>query len=414
MMTKITFDHCLELDAADPLAEYRSAFLLPEGLIYLDGNSLGALPAATPGVVADVVQRQWGADLIRSWTSNDWINAPLRVGAKIAGLIGAGPDEVIVGDSTSANLYKLIVAALEARPDRTIVLSEEGNFPTDLYMIHGAIATVGRGCRLETRPRETLADAITQEVALVLLTQTHYKTADKLDMAAMTARAHEAGALILWDLSHSAGAVEVDLNGAGADLAVGCGYKYLNGGPGAPAFLFVAKRHHGRLRSPLSGWMGHSSPFDFVDDYRPAEGIRRFLCGTPPILGIAALEVGVDLIARAGMARLAEKSRHLCSLMIDLVEQECDFAGLQLVTPREASRRGSHVSFRHPEGYAIVQALIEEGVIGDFRAPDILRFGFTPLYVGFADVWEAVQRLKTIMADRRWDRDDYRVRAAVT
>lgn len=413
-MTALDLQHCLALDAADPLAHFRDMFLLPEDVLYLDGNSLGALPAATPDRMSEVVRSQWGIGLIRSWTASHWIEAPQRVGGKIAGLIGAKTNEVIVADSTSVNLFKLIVAALQARPGRRTILSEAGNFPTDLYMIQGAIAAVGGGCRLETRPRETLLEAIGEDVALVLLTHAHYKTADLFDMAAVTRRAHESGALILWDLSHSAGALDLDLNAAGADLAVGCGYKYLNGGPGAPAFLFVAERHHATLCSPLTGWMGHAHPFEFTDDYMPAPDIRRFLCGTPPILGLAALEVGVDLIGQADMPLLAGKSQQLCRLMIDLVEQECGFAGFELLGPQRDAIRGSHVSFHHAEGYAIMQALIADGVIGDFRAPDAIRFGLTPLYLRFADIWEAVQRLRKVMAERRWDQDEYRVRATIT
>lgn len=404
----IDLDAVRAMDAADPLRGFRDRFDLPDGLIYLDGNSLGALPKATSARLAEVVGREWGSDLIRSWNDNGWIDAPARVGAKIAPLIGAQPHEVIVADSTSVNLYKLITAALSARPGRRVVLSEPGNFPTDLYMVQGS------GCELRLAERDRLIDAIGDDVALVLLTQVHYKTAAIHDMAAITRAAHVKGALVLWDLSHSAGAIQVDLNGCGADLAVGCGYKYLNGGPGAPAFLFVAERHHMALRSPLSGWMGHARPFDFIDDYEPAGGIARFLCGTPPILSLSALEVGVDLIAEAGMARLEAKSRRMTQLFIELVSAFADEFGLVLASPSDPERRGSHVSYAHPAAYPVCQALIARGVIGDFRAPDILRLGFTPLYLGYEDVWRAAAELRSVLAERSWDQPAFHRRAAVT
>ena len=402
------------LDAADPLAGFRERFVLPEGVIYLDGNSLGALPRETPARVDAVMRREWGTGLIRSWNTADWIGAPPRVGSKIARLIGAKAHEVVVADSTSVNLHKLIVAALTARPERTVVLSEPGNFPTDLYMVQTAVATLGGGRRLELAERHQLRERITDETALVLLTHVHYKTADMYDMAAVTAAAHAKGALVLWDLSHSVGAVPLDLNACDADLAVGCGYKFLNGGPGAPAFLFVAERHHDALRSPLGGWMGHARPFAFVDDYEPAPGIARFLCGTPPILAVAALECGVDLHLEVDMQVVAAKSRALADLFIGLVETRCREYGVALVGPPRGAPRGSHVSFRHPEGYAIMQALIARGVIGDFRAPDIMRFGLTPLYLRFADVARAVDILEDVLRTDAWRAPAFQIRQAVT
>ena len=402
------------LDAADPLAPFRARFALPDHVIYLDGNSLGALPRDTPARVASVMHDEWGTGLIRSWNSADWIGAPQRVGSKIARLIGAQSHEVVVADSTSVNLHKLIVAALESRPDRHVVLSEPGNFPTDLYMAQTATQLVGNGRRLEVASRDTLVDQITSDTALVLLTHVHYKTADLFDMAAVTAAAHAKGALVLWDLSHSVGAVPLDLNGCGADLAVGCGYKFLNGGPGAPAFLFVAERHHATLRSPLGGWMGHARPFAFVDVYEPAPGIARFLCGTPPILAVAALESGVDLHLEVDMQVVAAKSRALAQLFIDRVEAQCSAYGVTLVGPPRGAPRGSHVSFRHNEGYAIMQALIARGVIGDFRAPDIMRFGLTPLYLRYADVAKAAELLAEVLRTEAWRADEYQVRHAVT
>ncbi|GAB1343809.1 kynureninase [Gemmatimonas sp.] len=402
------------LDAADPLAPFRARFTLPGYVIYLDGNSLGALPRDTPSRVASVMHDEWGTGLIRSWNSADWIGAPQRVGGKIAQLIGAQSHEVVVADSTSVNLHKLIVAALDARPDRHVVLSEPGNFPTDLYMAQTATRLVGHGRRLEVASRDTLVDQITSDTALVLLTHVHYKTADLFDMAAVTAAAHANGALVLWDLSHSVGAVPLDLNGCHADLAVGCGYKFLNGGPGAPAFLFVAERHHAALCSPMGGWMGHARPFAFVDDYEPAPGIDRFLCGTPPILAVAALESGVDLHLEVDMQVVAAKSRALAQLFIDRVEAQCAAYGVTLVGPPRGAPRGSHVSFRHDEGYAIMQALIARGVIGDFRAPDIMRFGLTPLYLRYADVAEAAEILTEVLRTEAWSADEYQVRHAVT
>ncbi|AMW06961.1 kynureninase [Gemmatimonas phototrophica] len=402
------------LDAADPLASYRDRFQLPEGVIYLDGNSLGALPRQTADRVQAVMQHEWGTGLIRSWNSADWIGAPQRVGGKIARLVGARPHEIVVADSTSVNLSKLIMAVLTARPDRTVVLSEPGNFPTDLYMVESALATLGGARQLQLAPRDTLAEQITDNTALVLLTHVHYKTADVYDMAAITAAAHAKGALVLWDLSHSVGAVPLALNDCGADLAVGCGYKFLNGGPGAPAFLFVAERHHATLVSPLGGWMGHARPFAFVDHYEPATGISRFLCGTPPILAVAALESGVDLHLEVDMQVVLQKSRALAQLFMDQVAVRCAPYGVSLVGPPPGAPRGSHVSFRHAEGYAIMQALIARGVIGDFRAPDIMRFGLTPLYLRFTDVVQAVDVLEDVLRTESWRAPEYQVRQAVT
>jgi len=409
----LSLDDARALDAADPLKAFRGRFTLPEGVLYLDGNSLGALPKATGKRVAEAVTTEWGEGLIRSWNSHDWIGGPARVGGKIARLIGAASHEVVVADSTSVNLYKLIVAAVRQQAGRTTVLSEPGNFPTDLYVAQGA-AELLAGTSLRVLPINQLIEAIDADTALVMLTHVHYKSGAKHDMAAITRRAHEAGALVLWDLSHSAGAVEVDLNGADADLAVGCGYKYFNGGPGAPAFLFVAERHQASLRSPLTGWMGHAAPFAFDDDYQPAKGIDRFLCGTPSVLAMLALEVGLEQFDGTDMAAVSAKSQKLCSLFIDLVEDRCAGLGLTLATPRDPAGRGSHVSFAHADAYPIMQALIERGVIGDFRAPDIIRFGFTPLYVGFEDVWRAVQALREILTGGAWRADRFQTRSRVT
>jgi kynureninase len=403
-----------EFDAADPLAEYRALFTMPDGVIYLDGNSLGALPKATPAALARVVEREWGEGLIRSWNTTDsgpgWFEAAGRIGGKIAPLIGAAPQEVIACDSTSVNLFKLIAAALAMRPGRKVILSEPGNFPTDLYMIAG-LERQGLATR-RLAEREALTQALDADVALLLLTHVHYKTGALHDMAALTRAAHDAGALVLWDLSHSTGAVPVDLNAAGADFAVGCGYKYLCGGPGAPAFAFVAERHHPHLAQPLTGWFGHAAPFAFTDDYAPAPGIVQLLCGTSPVLALAALEVGVDLIAEIGVERLYEKSRALSEFML-----ECLMAldvSLDLVSPPASSARGSQLSFRHPNAYAICQALIARGVIGDFRDPDVLRLGFAPAYLSFADIAAAARHLADVLASGEWQRPAFNQRAAVT
>jgi len=387
----MTLDEARALDAADPLRAMRERFTLPEGVIYLDGNSLGALPRATAGALGDAVERQWGERLIRHWNEG-WIDAPQRVGAKIAPLIGARADEVIVADSTSANLFKLIVAALRRDPKRKVVVSELGNFPTDLHIAEGAVGCVP-GASLRAVPRDALQAALDDDVALLLLTHVHYKTAERFDMAAWTSAAHDAGALMLWDLSHSAGAVAVDLNGCDADLAVGCGYKFLNGGPGAPAFLHVHTRWQETLINPLSGWMGHAAPFAFEDRYAPAAGMTRWLTGTPPILGLAALEAAVDLWADVDMAQVAAKSIAL----FDQLHAIGTKLGPECVSPTDPANRGSHISFRHPQAYALCQALIARGVIGDFRAPDILRFGLTPLYLCHEDLARAGDILADIL-----------------
>jgi kynureninase len=409
----ITLADCRRMDASDPLRAFKDRFDLPAGVIYLDGNSLGALPRATSARMAQAITQEWGQGLVRSWNAADWISAPQRVGSKIARIVGARPNEVIVADSTSVNVFKLLVAALKARPGRKVILTESGNFPTDLYMAQG-VAALFPDVELRAAPRGQLLCAMTDDVAVVMLTHVHYKTGETFDMAAMTAAAQACGALMLWDLCHSVGAVPVDLNAVGADLAIGCGYKYLNGGPGAPAFLYAAERHHAHLVSPLTGWMGHAAPFQFDDAYEPGEGVNRFLCGTPGILAMSALEVGVDLMLEVDRAALFAKSQQLCALMIDLVTQRCDGLGLELVTPADPGLRGSHVSYAHPEGYAIVQALMAEGVIGDFRAPDILRLGFAPLYVSFEDVWRSVDVLEKILREGLWNQDVFKIRAAVT
>jgi kynureninase len=425
-----TRDGCVALDGADPLAPLRDRFALDDvdarGLIYLDGNSLGALPKTAAARVDAVVQEEWGRGLIRSWNTAGWITLSQRIGDKIARLVGAGPGELTVADSTSANLYKALSAAIALvaadAPGRRRIVSERTNFPTDLYIAD----TLARAHGFEL----TLVDAtdlpaqLDDQAAVLLLTHVNYRTGWMHRMGELTAAAHAAGALAIWDLCHSAGAVPVDLTSDGADFAVGCGYKYLNGGPGAPAFIWAHPRHTARMdreqwRQPLSGWLGHAAPFEFTTDYRPAAGVARFVCGTPPILSLAALECGVDTVLAAeaygGVVALREKSIALSDLFIELVEARCGGHGLTLVTPRDSAARGSQVAFAHPtDGYAIMQALIARNVVGDFRAPDILRFGLTPLYTRFVDVWDAVDHLEQVLRHGEWRQPKFQVRAAVT
>ncbi len=414
MTSRLTRDALAERDRRDPLAPCRELFHLPDGLLYFDGNSLGPPPLAVHAHLDDVARRHWGEGLVRSWNVHGWIDLPRRVAAKIAPLVGAGADEIAVGDSTSVNLFKLLAAALALRPGRRIVLSEDGQFPTDLYMAHGLGELLGGGVQQRLVPVEDLADALDGDVAVVCVSHVQFKSGLLVDMAALTRAAHDAGALVLWDLSHSAGALGVDLDGCGADLAVGCGYKFLNGGPGAPAFLYVARRHQEAARSPLQGWMGHADPFAFDRRYRPAPGVDRFLCGTPPILSLAALDAALDAFDGVDMDALRHKSLELGELMIELVLAECGGFGVELRSPRDAARRGSQVSFTHPEGYAVVRALIDRGVVPDFREVDVMRFGLTPLYLRYVDVWDAVEVLRDVLAARAWDKPRYRERKKVT
>ena len=400
------------LDAADPLARFRDRFVLPDGVIYLDGNSLGALPRKSIERASNVVREEWGNSLIRSWNDHGWIEAPQRIGAKIAPLIGAKPHEVIVTDSVTVNLFKLIIAAARLSPDRPVLLSEAGNFHTDLHVASGAAELLGM--RLDVLEREAIAGAVGSDTNLLLLTHVHYKAGFRFDMAEVTALAKQAGALTLWDLSHSAGVVPLHLNRDGAELAVGCGYKYLNGGPGAPAFLYVAEYLQEQLGSPLRGWMGHAAPFRFTDDYVPAPGIARFLAGTPPILSLAALETGVESFDGVDMDCVWGKSVALFDLFDDLVEERCSGFGLECIAPQDPERRGSHISFRHPHAFEVCQALIAAGVIGDFRSPDVIRFGLTPLYLGYEDIWQAVERLRSILESETWRDPRFAVRGKVT
>jgi kynureninase len=433
-----TREDALALDAADPLATLRDQFSLPDGINYLDGNSLGVLPRTTASRVQQVVADEWGRGLITSWNQAGWITLPQRIGDKVARLVGAGPGELVVADSTSVNLFKVLSAALsicrEDAPQRKVILSERSNFPTDLYIAE-ALASE-RGFTLVLAEPDELPGLLDEKVAVLMLTHVNYRTGRMHDMAALNQAAHSAGALAIWDLAHSAGAVPVDLHGgsretaalgaAAADFAIGCGYKYLNGGPGAPAFVWVHPRHASRFWQPLAGWMGHAAPFEFTPGYRPAAGISRYLCGTPALLSMAALECGVDTVLAAeplgGLAALRRKSLALTRLFIDRVEATCP--ALTLASPRDDAQRGSQVCFSHPEiAYPVVQALIARGVIGDYRAGDkshpagavdILRFGFTPLYTRFVDAWDAADHLRQVLASGEWQRPEFNQRHAVT
>lgn len=395
MSVSIEREACVERDARDPLAGVRQRFVIPDGLVYLDGNSLGALPVATAGAVAAAVERQWGEGLIRSWTDGGWINAPQRVGGKIARLIGADEDEVVVAESTSVCLFKVVCAALAMQPGRSVVLTEQENFHTDLYVAAGAARLCGATLRVV--PRARLLESLGDDVALTLITHVDFRTGFMHDMRAVSDSVHAAGALAVWDLSHSVGAVPLRIDDDGADMATGCGYKYLNGGPGAPAFLHVRSHLHDHIRNPLPGWLGHAEPFAFEPEYRPARGITSMLSGTPPTLELTALESGVDLWLEQDMAAARLKSIELIDLFVTLVEERCAGMGFELVSPRDPRRRGSQASFRHANGYGVIRGLIERDVIGDFRAPDICRFGFAPMYVRYVDVWDAVDRLHDVI-----------------
>lgn len=434
MTLDLTLDNFRSLDRADPLRALRDQFTLPDGVIYLDGNSLGGLPKSAPARIAEVVTQEWGQGLIRSWNAASWFDLPQRLGDKVARLIGAAPGEVVCTDSTSVNLYKVLFAALSQQKDsgRKLVVSERSNFPTDLYIAESLCR--GRGFTLKLIEADELQgpdSVLTDEVAVLMLTHVNYRTGAMHDMKAVTTAAHAVGALTVWDLAHSAGAVPVALNDSQADYAIGCGYKYLNGGPGAPAFVWVHSRHAGAFEQPLSGWWGHAAPFEFTPHYRPAPGVGRYLCGTQPIVALAGLECGLDTVLAAepfngnfgAMAALREKSLALTDAFIALVEQRCPDR-FTLVTPRDHAQRGSQVCLAmadaHPTAaYAIVQALIARGVIGDYRAgdaqtPHILRFGFTPLYLGFEDVWNAVEHLVQVLDNDEWQRAEFNQKNAVT
>ncbi len=413
-MTLTTRAGLAELDARDPLAPFRHRFALPDGVIYLDGNSLGALPKATAGRIAEVIAGEWGTGLIRSWNDAGWMDLAARIGGQIATLVGAPPGSTLVADSTSVNLFKLLGAALALRPERRTIVTEAGNFPTDVYVAQGLADLLAQGHRVRQVEAADIAGSLDEDVAVLMLTHVNYRTGAMHDMAAVTAAAHAAGALTLWDLAHSAGAVPVDLTAANADLAVGCGYKFLNGGPGAPSFLFAAPRLHESLRFPITGWLGHAAPFAFEAAFRPASGMARAIVGTPPVLSLAALEVGVALALEAPMAQVREKSLRQGDIFAAALAQECGDFGFRILTPNGHSLRGSQFSIAHPHAYPIMQALIARGVIGDVRAPDILRFGLTPLTLGYADIWDAVTILRDVMHTEAWRAPDFNVRRKVT
>ncbi len=418
---------CEAADRNDPLAGFREEFSLPEGLIYLDGNSLGARPAAAAERARDVLEREWGHDLIGSWNKNHWFALPQRIGEKIGRLIGGGGGGCVATDTTSINVFKALSAALRIQqrdaPGRRVIISERENFPTDLYMVEGLIDVLGTvdGASYELHLIDDAAsleaalsgDAGT-EVAAVMLTHVNYRSGAMWRMKDVTSLVHAAGALMIWDLCHSAGAVPVDLADANADLAVGCTYKYLNGGPGSPAFIWVAERYLDRVEQPLSGWWGHQKPFEMAVNYAPAAGASRMLVGTQPILSMATMEVGIDLALRVDQTQLRAKSLALTSLFISLVEDRLSGHPLTLITPRDEQIRGSHVSFRHPDGFAVMKALIAEGVVGDYREPEVLRFGFAPLYNGYADVWDAVETMRRVLDEEIWRAPEFQERGAVT
>lgn len=390
----------------------KDLFHLPEGVIYLDGNSLGPLPKGATDRMQQVMTAEWGQELIRAWNTADWMALPAKVGDRIGQLIGAPAGSVATGDTLSIKVYQALAAALKMRPDRRVILSDAGNFPSDLYMAQGLIGTIDKGYELRTPAPEDVAEAITDEVAVVMLTQVDYRSGRMHDMKAITERAHAAGAVMVWDLAHSAGAVPVDVAGSGAEFAVGCTYKYLNGGPGAPAFIYARPDVVDSIEPALSGWLGHAAPFAMEPGYRPAMSTERLRVGTPPILQLAALDVALDAWDGVEMSDLRAASVALCETFIREVEARCPM--LTLASPRDASRRGSQVSFAFEHGYAAVQALIDRGVVGDFRAPNIMRFGFTPLYIDTADVIAAVDVMEDVLRDEIWRDPKYQVRSRVT
>ncbi|WP_136617807.1 MULTISPECIES: kynureninase [Mesorhizobium] len=403
------------MDATDPLRAMRDRFILPEGVIYLDGNSLGAASHAVFGELQQAATQEWAQDLIRAWNTAGWFEMPIELGDQLGRLIGAAAGQTVVCDTTSTNIYKVLHAALEMRPGRATIVAEGDSFPTDLYIAEGVASTRdGVLLRLAGVDAPTIEELIDESVAVVLVNHVNYKSGELRDMAALTRKAHAAGALIVWDLCHTAGALPVELDHANADFAIGCTYKYLNGGPGAPAFIYAAQRHHGEISQPLSGWWGHARPFAFERGYVAGTGIRRFLCGTQPVLSIRALKGALAIWNDVDMAALRKKSVALTELFIQLVEAKCGAYGLTLETTRDAARRGSQVSFLHDHGYQIMRALIERGVIGDFRAPSTIRFGFTPLYVGYKDVWLAVEVLEDILRTGAWKDQRFAVKEAVT
>ena len=402
------------LDASDPLAGFRGEFFLPKGVIYLNGNSLGAMPLAAAERAKRVVEHEWAEGLIGSMNTAGWYELPSTLGRKIAPIVGAKPNEVVLTDAVGINLYKVVAAALKLQPDRRVVVMEGSNFPTNNYMVQGLLEELDKGYTIRFAEADTMLDAIDEDVAAICITHVHYKTGNILDMAAITEKAHAVGAAAVWDLCHSAGAMPVDLNGCNVDFAVGCTYKYINCGPGAPSLLFAAERHHGKYTQPLTGWYGHADPFGFERDYRPVEDVRQMLTGTQATVSLSIAEIGIDIMLRADMNQIREKSMRMTDLFIELVEERCGEYGFELISPRDASSRGSQVSFHNDDGYSIIRAMHDNGVICDFRAPGKTRFGFAPLYIRYIDVWDAVDRLHDILANETWKEPQYQVRATVT
>ena len=410
----MTRDDLDRLDREDVLAKKRELFALPPNTIYLDGNSLGALPTSVEAAVVDVVAQQWGQDLIASWNKHNWIDLPLRVGEKIAPLLGAAAGQVVCADSISVNLFKLLSTALALQPERHVIVSQEDNFPTDLYTVEGLAQMVGsERCQLRAVDGDSLLDALDDDVAVLMLTHVNFRSGHMHDMQALTAAAHEKGVLVLWDLAHSAGVTALELDDWQVDMAVGCGYKFLNGGPGAPAFLYLASRHHNKVTQPLSGWMGHKSAFDFSPGYEPAAGVQRYLSGTPGILAMTALDAALDVFTDVSMSDMRVKSSLLTQCFMELVHESA-LDGLSIISPADSAQRGSQVSLTHDSAYAIAQALIEERVVVDFRAPDIVRFGFSPLYHSFSQVGIAAEKLAGIIREQRFLEPRFRVRSRVT
>jgi len=411
-MTKLNRQYFEALDNNDELAPMREKFCLEKGLIYLDGNSLGVLPKATASHISQVITQQWGEGLIRSWNTHQWMEKPTKLGDKVAQLIGSKKAQVLVCDTTSVNIFKLAAAAVKMRPGRSKLITEIGNFATDLYLLQGLAKLLGNQVEVIALPREQVLSAIDEDTALVLLTHVHFKTGAMWDMASVTQMTQKKGALVMWDLSHSVGAMPINLDEINVDLAVGCTYKYLNGGPGSPAFLYVAAQHQDLFEQPLTGWLGHAKPFDFEDDYQGAAGIQQAMCGTPPVLANAALEVALNLMLSVDMHLVRVKSQLMGNLFIQLIQQRCP--QFEVESPTDDEQRGSHVSLAHTQGYAIMQALIARNIIGDFRAPKTLRFGFTPLYLRYVDLWDTVEALEDIMLQESWNQPEFLHRQAVT
>jgi len=413
-MANSTRNELERLDQEDPLAPFRDEFFLPEGIIYLNGNSLGTMPCKAAQRARRVVEKEWAEGLIGSMNTAGWYELPVTLGRKIAPLVGAKPNEVVLTDATGINLYKAVAAAIQIRPERRVIVMEGSNFPTNNYMVQGLVAQLGDGYTIRFSEADEIMEAIDEDVAAICISHVHYKTGNILDMSAITGRAHSVGAGAVWDLCHSAGAMPVDLNGCDVDFAVACTYKYLNGGPGSPALLFAAERHHGKYLQPLTGWHSHAAPFDFDRDYRPANDVRQMLSGTQPTVSLSVAEIGIDIMLRADMQAIREKSMRMTDLFVELVEERCAGHNIRLVSPREAAQRGSQVSFYHKDGYPIIRAMHDHGVICDYRAPGIMRFGFTPLYIRYVDIWDAVDKLQDILQSRAWDDAQYRKRAVVT